>query len=553
MNNKKYVILQVILPIKTKMKNKTIINTLILAAIVLSALFLRLYKINYIPAGLYPDETVNGTDAILANDTGNYEWFYTNNYGREGLFMNLISFSIRIFGNTILGLKIWSIIFGTLTVLGVFLLAKELFKNSWRAGIVASYFTAFSFWSINFSRISFRANMLPFILVFSFYFLFRGIRTKKFHDFILSGLIFGIGLHTYIAFRLAPAIPIVLLAALVMTKKSFFKEHWKFIMVFLVSFLITASPMLIDFWKHPDHFSSRTGAVSIFSPEINKGHPIKLFVKTLGLSLAKYNFWGDQNWRHNYPPYPILQPAVGVSFLIGFLYLIVKTIELLFLRFRDKIRDEKLHIYIFLLSWFFVMLAPEFLTEEGLPHALRSIGTLPAVFIISAIPVLWIFWKIEKMGYQAKIVTLSILTIAFVSIPIFETTKYFFFWAKNPNQHGQFDERYKNIAIYFNNLPDGVNKYVFANGHGREMEDGFAVSAHVVKYLTHDKAKNLTFLKKGTDAVLKKPMVFIPMDYEQNMIDNLKKIYPSATINKVDLNPGFNSDFTVISINKISN
>lgn len=531
------------------MKSKNIINAIILAAIVLSALYLRLYKINYIPAGLYPDEAVNGTDAILANETGNYQWFYANNYGREGLFMNLISFSIRIFGNTILGLKIWSIIFGTLTVLGIFLLAKELFKNSWRAGLIASYFTAFSFWSVNFSRIAFRAIMVPFILVFTFYFLFRGIRTKKFYDFIFSGLIFGIGLHTYIAFRLAPAILIALLAALIIAKKNFLKEHWKFVMVFLVSFLITASPMFYDFWKYPEHFSSRTGAVSIFSPEINKGHPIKLFVKTLGLSLAKYNFWGDQNWRHNYPPYPILQPAVGVSFLIGFLYLIIKTIELLFLRFRDKIRDEKLYIYIFLLSWFFVMLAPEFLTEEGLPHALRSIGTLPVVFIISAIPVLWIFWKIEKMGYQAKIATLSLLVIVFVSVPIFDTAKYFFFWAKNPNQHGQFDERYKNIATYLNNLPDGVNKYVFANGHGREMEDGFAVSAHVVKYLTRDKTKNLTFLKKGMDMILRKPMVIVTMDYEQNIIDKLKRTYPGASVNKIDLDPGYGSDFISIIIN----
>ena len=152
------------------MKNKKITVGILLGAIIIAAFFLRVYNIDSVPAGIYPDEAVNGTDAQLANATNDHRWFYTNNYGREGLFMNLISVSIRIFGNTVLGLKFWSILFGTLTVLGVYFLTRELFKSH-RAGLIASFMTAFSFWAINFSRISFRAIMVPFILVWSFYFL----------------------------------------------------------------------------------------------------------------------------------------------------------------------------------------------------------------------------------------------------------------------------------------------------------------------------------------------------------------------------------------------
>ncbi len=528
------------------MENKKLFYGLLVSLLVLSAFFLRIWNIDRIPAGIYPDEAVNGTDALLANETHNHRWFYTNNYGREGLFMNLISVSIRVLGNTVLGLKVWSILFGTLTVLGLYLLTKELFKSR-RSGFIAAFFLAFSFWAINFSRISFRAIMVPFILTYSFYFLFKGLRTKHYLSYILAGLFFGIGFHTYIAFRVTPAILFILLIAFAIARKNFLRVHWKPIVIFSAALIISASPMAYDFLKHPEHFESRADSVSVFSPALNHGNPAGTLLKSIGLSLVKYNFWGDQNWRHNYPPYPILNPIVGIFFLWGFIYLVVKTIHLLILRFKHKIYDDKLAIYIFLLGWFFVMLSPEFLTAEGLPHALRSIGTMPVVFIIATIPLLWILGKAEQFGYFFKVSIFSLLILIFATIAIFDPVKYFAFWARNPNQHGNFDEHYKNIAVYLNSLPATYNKYLYVNGEGTEMEDGLPVSAHVIKYLTYGRSR-IIYLKKGSDEVLRKPMVIAFMRNEQQTIDRLKKFYPQADVEKIDINPGYGSDFTAVII-----
>jgi hypothetical protein len=529
-----------------KMKNIKLPAWLMIGAIVLAALFLRVYKIDSIPAGIYPDESVNGTDALLANETGDYKLFYTNNNGREGLFINLISVSTRIFGNTIFGLKFWSMLLGTLTVLGIYLLVKELFRSH-RSGLIAAFLMAFSFWAINFSRISFRAICIPFILTFSFYFVFRGLRTKRYLDFILAGLIFGLGLHTYIAFRVAPLILVIILAALLIVKKHFIREYWKYILVFSIAIFISAAPMLYDFAKHSDHFQSRSASISVFSPAVNHGHLLATLGKSIVLSLAKYNFYGDQNWRHNYPPYPILNPIVGIAFLVGIIYLFVKAIHLLYLRFKHDVRDEKLVIYIFLLGWFFAMLLPEMLTEEGLPHALRSIGTMPVVFIIATIPFLWILGRAVKSGYFFRASMASLFIFIFLFIGLWDPIKYFVFWANNPNQHGQFTESYKNIATYLNSLPPDTNKYVFANGSGQEMEDGLPVSAHVVKYLTYGKSQ-VTYLKRGSDIILKKPMVIVLMKYDQGVVDKLKQLFPGAKVEKMYNNPGYASDFTVVNI-----
>jgi 4-amino-4-deoxy-L-arabinose transferase-like glycosyltransferase len=441
------------------MQNKKIVWGLLLA-ILIAAFALRVTNIKNIPAGIYPDEAQNGVDAQQANTTGQYKLFYESNNGREGLFINLQALSIKTFGPTEFALKLWSIIFGTLTVLGVFLLANELFQ-SYVAGLAGAYFIAFSYWAINFSRIGFRAIMVPFILSFAFYFLFKGLRTKKFHDFILAGFIYGLGLHTYIAFRVSPLVLVVLIISLTLSRKNFLKEYWKHVLVFTIAMFIAAAPMLLDFFHYnPQHYASRTSEISILNPEVNKGHLVTAVAKTFGLALQKYFIMGDLNMRQNYAPYALLNPIVSIAFLFGLIYVIGQFFKLLWLRVRKGVRDEKMDIYAFLLAWFFTLLIPEFLAYEGNPHALRSIGTLPVVIIISIIPFLWIFKKYNQFGHSYKIFTISVLIGAFVFIGLADPIKYFVFFANSPKAHEVFDGNLRNASDYIRALPANESKYI---------------------------------------------------------------------------------------------
>jgi predicted membrane-bound mannosyltransferase len=123
------------------------------AAIFFIAILARTYHLTSLPPGIYPDEAVNGTDAINAIETGHFKLFYPNNYGREGLFINLIALGFMLFGVNVITLKIWAVFFGILTVAGIMLLARELF-GTYRAGLVAGFLYATSFWAVNFSWFS---------------------------------------------------------------------------------------------------------------------------------------------------------------------------------------------------------------------------------------------------------------------------------------------------------------------------------------------------------------------------------------------------------------
>ena len=437
-----------------------------LALIISFGFFLRIYNIENVPPGIYPDEAVNGLDALEATE-GNWQWFYPANNGREGLFMNLIALCFKLFGVSILTLKLPAIIFGTLTILGTYLFAKELFRNE-RIGLISSFLVATSFWAINFSRISFRANMLPVILVFSFYFLARGLRTKKWTDFALGGFIFGLGLHTYISFRIAPAILIVALIALIINRRHFLQEYWKNILFFFFFFLISSAPMLYTFFiSHPEYLESRSASISVFSLEANGGHPIKSFLKSFSLSLLKYNFWGDQNWRHNFPPYPLLDPITGIAFMFGLIYVIWKFFHLATLRFFKKIHDEKIKNYLILLASFFFMLAPEFLTAEGNPHALRAIGTLPFVFIFSALTFNYLLEYVEKLFPNFKKIIYFLFILIFAFIGIFNSVKYHLVWAKKPQTAEAFDKIIIDIEKYIQTISPEKEIFLLAGNMQR--------------------------------------------------------------------------------------
>ena len=331
------------------MPRKSLIILLLILAI---AAFFRLWQLDSIPPGLYPDVAMNGNDALQSLKTGHFKLFYPANNGSEGLMMWLIALSFLDFGVSVWSIKIVAAVIGILTVLGLYLLAKELFskineKSSEPIALLSSFFLAASFWHTNFSRIGFRAILLPFILVFSFYFLFKGLHNKKFCNFITAGIIFGLGFYTYTSFRLAPLILFFILIPywFIYKKESLQKKYLFLVACFLLLVFIIALPLGLYFLAHRGDFISRAAPISIFAA----ASPIKELIKSLALHLGMFNIYGDPNWRHNFAGSPMLPRSLGLLFLIGLVYSIVKICKSI----KNKLffKDEFSIIY-----WFFAFL-----------------------------------------------------------------------------------------------------------------------------------------------------------------------------------------------------
>ena len=522
---------------------------LLVFLIVALGFFLRIYNINNAPPGIFPDEAMNGEDAIKAFTSGNYELFYTNNEGREGLFMNIIALCFKFFGISILTLKLPAIIFSTLTILGIYLLAKELFfqyltkERAHQLALISAFLLTVSFWSINFGRIAFRANMLPVILVFSFYFLFYGLRTKKWWLFAISGILLGLGMHTYISWRVAPLILITLLPIFVLTRKNFLREYWKNILIFTFFSILIAYPILDLIYMHPSYLHAPIDDISVFSPIVNHGHPYLTLLWSFFLSLTKYNLVGDMNWRHNFPPYPLLDVLTGLAFLFGFIYSLKKFIHLLWLRIYRKTFKPELEIYAFLISGFFIMLIPEFFSFEGNPHALRSIGTLPFVFIFAGLAFEYLFNSAKKAPYFNQKLIQTALIFALLFIGIFNPIKYFYFWAKKPIVAESFNKNLTDISRYLKTLPANQEKFV-VNSFGPYHSPLDRLPIQIFNLDT----PNTTFLYSWQNFDQIKPktknFIIVLTGKDTDTEDRLKVVFPNLTLQKIET--GLNSAFYIL-------
>lgn len=478
--------------------NRNLKTELVIFLIILAvAVFFRFYQLDSTPPGLWPDEAANGVDALKALDSnspdGGFRIFYPANNGREGLFINLQALSVALFGPEPWALRLISAIIGTLTVVGLYLLVRYLFN--WRMAAVSSFFLAISFWHVNFSRIGFRAIMLPLMLVWGFYFLWRGLRRNHLSEFFTAGLITGLGFYTYFSFRIAPLIGLVVFFNywLHIRKDFLFSkyEHARnqllrgFALLVLTA-IIVALPMLAYFYTHPEDFLKREGRpISVFAQE----EPFK----ELGLSVVKtlgmFNFSGDYNQRHNIPGWPELSLPIGILFAIGFLREMIHWLS------RKHGHFSSIHTFLF--SWFFVMLLPGFLSTEA-PHALRTVGVVPVVMIFAAHGFWWFInllyrlhrifdphYQFDRRRYRLESGTIIAITIiiSLTSIGFLEYSRYFITWRLNPSINEAFAQRYVDIAEYLNMSNPDIPKYVLVN-EGDVLVDGVPNNAQTIKFLT---------------------------------------------------------------------
>ncbi|MBI2064933.1 MAG: glycosyltransferase family 39 protein [Candidatus Yanofskybacteria bacterium] len=423
----------------------------ILFLILTVAVFFRFYQLGSLPPGLWPDEAVNGVDALKALDATDFSaedgptfgWriFYPANNGREGLFINMQAISIWLFGATPFALRVVSAIIGTLTVFGLYLLAKQLFNR--RVASVSAFFLAISFWHVNFSRIGFQAIMLPFIMVFAFYFLWRGLRNGRLGEFFMAGVLGGLGFYTYFSYRIVPLIAILLFINYwYYLKKDFSHKKYEYarnqllrgFTIMALTVIITTLPIGLYFLGHIEDFLKHEGRpISVFAQE----QPLKELATSVVNTLAMFNFVGDHNQRHNIPGSPQLVLPIGLLFAVGFLR------ELAHWLSRKHGHFSPIHTFMF--SWFLIMLIPGFLSTEA-PHALRTIGVIPIVMIFAAQGFWWLMdnlarlhritdphaqFDIKTHRYEAGFLIGITIIISLAALGFLEFSRYFQNWATN--------------------------------------------------------------------------------------------------------------------------
>ncbi|OGY99461.1 MAG: hypothetical protein A2945_01225 [Candidatus Liptonbacteria bacterium RIFCSPLOWO2_01_FULL_52_25] len=512
----------------------------LLVLVLIIATFLRLYHITTTPPGLYPDEAMNGNNALETLSTTNFSvqggpasgWkvFYPENNGREGLFMNIQALSLMAFGvNEPWVLRFPSTLFGIFTVLGIYFLARELFGKE--VALLAAFLLATNFWHIMFSRIGFRAIMAPFFIIWALFFLlktFNRIRNDSRMSIvngqlsIVAGVLFGLGMYSYIAYRVTPVlILLVMLFYFAMSRREKWRgAFFRAALCFSIATIVTVAPLAAYYIQHPEDFLGRTSQVSVFASETPIHDLAWNTVKTLGM----FNIVGDWNQRHNEGGRPALFWPVGLMFLIGAVVAIKNMINSKSEALNSK-QSQNSNIenmkhggvlnfknwglfrnsdfwFMILVVWFLLAMAPVVISNEGLPHALRSILLIPPTIILAAAGGVAIYGFLKKFIRASRLKPLAAILLVLLVAEAYST--YFVVWANNPKTPEAFAADYVALGKRLNAIPAEIPKYVIVEAGG-VLVRGIPMPSQTVMFITDtftpekQAANNIRYILPGDE------------------------------------------------------
>jgi 4-amino-4-deoxy-L-arabinose transferase-like glycosyltransferase len=342
-------------------RERLVTATLIL--ILLIGALLRFVELGSSPPGIYRDEAHNGLDALAVLE-GHTPLFFEANNGREPLFIYLLTLPIALLGATPLALRLTSAVVGTLTIPAIYWLTREL--SSPLEALAAAFLAATTVWSVNLSRVAFRAVVMVPILAISLALWCRASRGRSWRLALLAGVAYGASWYTYLAARFG-ALAFVI-AWLIAWQRG--RAWWKGWLVFAAGAVAVASPLLWYMVAHWDATVTRASQVSIFNATIHGGQPWRTLAGNIGRTLLAWVWRGDFVPRHNIPLRPVFQPLLAIPFALG-IYVAAR-------------RAERVPGMTLVLVFLAVMLLPTMLAE-GAPHFLRGTGVLPVLYVFPAL------------------------------------------------------------------------------------------------------------------------------------------------------------------------
>jgi hypothetical protein len=234
---------------------------------------------------------------------------------------------------------------------------------------------AHSFIALN--RLGINYTQTTLFEVVAFCFLFRGLGSRRWWDFAISGLFLGMGLYLYYASRLVPFIVLGFLVLEAITQRGFLRTHWRGIVVLWLVAIMVFAPMAVYFLQHPWHFISRTSHVFVLGTQgwVDTPYARENVATTLLGQAARvlplFNYGGDMSGQYGYKG-SMLDFFTAVFFVLG-----------MGCAFAHAGRPR----HMFLLLWFWATMIVGGMLTLPAPFIPRLAGVLPALCIFAAVTI----------------------------------------------------------------------------------------------------------------------------------------------------------------------
>ena len=452
------------------MKKK--IYLLILVLLIVLAFFLRFNKVTQDPPSLNWDEVSIGYNAYSILKTGKDEWgqflpFHFKSYGEYKLPVQVYASvpAIAVFGLNEFGVRITPVIYGTLTILFLYLLAKEMFKNE-KMALLSAFLLAISPWHIQLTRASFESSFSVMWVTLAVWLFVKGFEKKKY--WLMSVVVFIISIYTYNAARVFT--PLFLVSLFFIFRKEIFK-NLKIFTLGLTVFMVSMLPLASFFIS--GEATARLKLVSItddpgFVQRINQARgatdlpePLPRLIHNKVTHFA-YVFAG--NYLSHFTPDFLFVNGAGHKQHhvqnIGEFYAIQAPFILIGLYFLFKNKGKYRWLLIF---WLLLAFIPVSVTVDSIPNALRTVLAVIPYEILCALG----FVKTYELIGKKKLIRIFLVVITlFLLLTQMKSylNNYYNVYPKLYSRDWQYG--YKEVVSYIKDHYDDYDLIVFSRTYG---------------------------------------------------------------------------------------
>lgn len=359
------------------------------------AFLLRVVDVAHVPYPANGDEANIGIEGVRVLSGDNFNLFWGGWYGQPNMTFVPNALFIWLFGPDLLGVRLTSVVEGTLSILFLYLLGRRMF-NPWVGFLAAAFMTGWHY-HIFYSRLGLNMIRDPFLATLVFYLLYRAFETRRTFDYILAGLASGLIWYSYAGSRLILALVAVWIVFIALRTRDFLAKNWQGLAWYAAAMAIVSAPILLWFKDHPNEFNTRMNQIGIFATgwlaeeaARRNLHPLLViadkalpgFLVFVSMpSVALYNIG-----------VPLLDPLMSVLAVLGLAYSVV------------HILDRR---YFLLVMWFLgAVIAGAGFTVD-LPYHRLAIAA-PVVSLFIALAVWTLAEAVSKAGVVSRQMALAV-------------------------------------------------------------------------------------------------------------------------------------------------
>src|SRR3989338_437111 len=506
----------------------------ILLIIISIAIVARFIKLDWAPPHLSNDEigaayAAYSISKTLKDGTNHFLPLLWQSHGGYGtpLAVYVPLSSIMIFGNNDFAVRLPSAILGSLTIIFIGFLVRELTKNV-KLALAASFLLAISPWHFSASRWALESNYALFFIVLGLYLFFLGLNNNRRWATIISSVSFVLSIYSYYTEWMLT--PLILLLLMVFYRKTILKKKIYYLAILLFGILLI--PLFTNFIRNLDssravsEFISKDIVVSRLLAEhsspIEKG---QIILRAIMDKYSSYTSW-DYLFFYGAKILPKENPYQFGFFLTPFIAAFILGLY----KLKNYYEGNSNFIY------FLLIISPIAASiTEGEINNWRSLPLLLPVALITAAGTLYI-WDLAKRNFCIKGLGLVLLSISFV---------YFFlvYFRHFPLQKAVgYQYGYKQIALFTGQHYSEFEKIIIDRRFGDKNYYYIGVPSSYIPFYTYldpVKVQNARYLPNviafdkyefreidwASEKVKKNYLYVVPYDFILNPEHNLEIVH----------------------------